>query len=329
VSAAGTGTLSLIAPQPGPITLALVMIAVGARVGLRLHGIGLPGHFLVGYRPPEASPTSLAGARLFDPFHRGQLVAMDETSGAQLWRAPTGSYPDGIAYAHIWMFSDRSARLARTMLSDAVAHGATRIILDLRDNPGGSVDNAAQVASLFTQHLPLAMLRSKTDRGTIDPDPAITPLKVPTTILIDGGSASASEFLAAALQDAHAATVVGQRSAGSIGAAEHFGLDDGSGLEITVSQVLRATGAPLDNAGVLPDVSVRPSDATFSNGHDLALDVASGATVSVAVGQWVETISDGVVFWSGSDAPAVAFGPQPQGSRFEIAASPIGTRVLI
>ena len=246
-----------------------------------------------------------------------------------------GMLPDGVGYVHVWTFSTSSAAQVTGLLGSEVGAGARRIVLDLRDDPGGSLGDARAIASLFTHRAPLGLVQSKGQSYAVNPLPDVRLLNLPADVIIDGGSAYASEFVAAALQDAGAATVVGSRSAGAIGAAGFYGLDDGSGLEITIAQTLRSTGAPLDGVGVQPDLAGPPSAAALSNGHDLALEAAlsghaTGELVTTfPVGTWVVTVVPGAELWSGPDNRAIAFGAQPLGSRYLVVAPPQGGRLFV
>jgi hypothetical protein len=249
-----------------------------------------------------------------------------------------GLLSDKTAYLHIWTFSLPSAAQARHLLLSELAQQAVRVIVDVRGNPGGSIENARIMASAFTHHDPLALLHGKSDDGALDSDHAVPLVNLPVIVLVDGGSASASELFAAALQDAHAAVIVGSRTAGDIGTAALYQLDDGSGLEITVAQLLRATGTPLDGIGVKPDIAAPLSAAALSAGHDSTLERALALPRNLAslpaagpglVGHWVESFVPNAPIWSGPDGRAVAFGTRPQWSFFLVVAPQQGPRLFV
>jgi len=244
--------------------------------------------------------------------------------------------PGNTGYVRIWSFSVTSGAEAIDMLRGDLKQQVSRIILDLRGNPGGSIFSARQVASAFTHRGPLATFQHRSDQWPLDVDSSVSLVNLPVTVLIDGGSASASEIVASALQDAHAATIVGSTSAGDVGTAGLFQLSDGGGLEITVAQLLRANGASLDGTGVTPDVSAPLTAAALSSGHDTTLEQAlSGQTGAPTAAlpdtgqRWVETFVADAQLWSGSDAQAAPFGAQPQWAHFLVVAPQQSPRLFV
>ncbi|HEX8967927.1 MAG TPA: S41 family peptidase, partial [Chloroflexota bacterium] len=94
---------------------------------------------------------------------------------------------------------------------------------------------------------------------------------LPLVVLVDGGTASMGEIFAAAMQEHGTATVVGTNTAGSVAAAQVFGLPDGSGLQVTVFDILSADGKPLNRVGVVPDEVIEPDASDIVTGNDRAL----------------------------------------------------------
>ncbi len=163
-----------------------------------------------------------------------------------------------IAVVGINQFSDGAAREARRATRRALADGATGVVLDLRGNPGGLVHEAIGVARLF---LPRgSVVYQEQDRhGERDPvttqdDPVAA--DVPLVVLLDEGSASAAEIVAAALHDNGRARLVGERSFGTGTVLNFFGLSDGSAIRLGVLRWLTPTGRSAFETGVTPDVTV-------------------------------------------------------------------------
>lgn len=291
----------------------------------------------------QAPPAALAEAISRKSWSAGTVVhldlyrprtdhhfSVDVTAAQAALPDLEGGMRSGAAYLHLWLFDGRSARQVQTLLKAEQAQGANAVILDLRDDPGGSLENARAIASMFTHHDPLAIIRGTLDQSDLDADASVPVVTLPVTVLIDSGSASAAEFLAAALQDAHAATIIGTPSAGAIASAELFQLADGSGLEITVAQLLRSTGAPIDGVGVQPDIVAPLTAAALSAGQDATLQAAlSPAPADLATGTWVAVVNTAAQLWSGTDGKAISFGAVPLGSRFLIAAPAHGGRYFV
>lgn len=163
-----------------------------------------------------------------------------------------------IAVVGINQFSEDAAREARRATRRALADGATGIVLDLRGNPGGLVHEAVGVARLF---LPRgSVVFQEEDRAgertpvTTQDDP-VAP-HVPLVVLVDEGSASAAEIVAASLHDNGRARLVGQRTFGTGTVLNLFPLSDGSAIRLGVLRWLTPTGVSAFETGVAPDIAV-------------------------------------------------------------------------
>jgi carboxyl-terminal processing protease len=166
----------------------------------------------------------------------------------------------------------RQVRAAVAMDPKAAQHG---IVLDLRDNPGGLVDEAVEVASVFLDGGPVV---SYQQRGK--PTQTLDALghgdtTTPLVVLVDGNTASAAEIVAAALQDRNRAVVVGSRTFGKGSVQEPATLSDGSAIELTVGRYTTPSGRTIDGVGVQPDLVV-PDDAPPAAAESRALDVLAG-----------------------------------------------------
>jgi carboxyl-terminal processing protease len=131
------------------------------------------------------------------------------------------------------------------------------IILDLRNNPGGLLDEAIRVASEFLAEG--NVLISKNVDGDLQPVPVIkggVATRIPMEVLINEGSASAAEIVAAALQDARRAPLIGQTTFGTGTVLEEFQLSDGSALLLAVQEWLTPAGRSFWHKGLNPDISV-------------------------------------------------------------------------
>jgi carboxyl-terminal processing protease len=155
---------------------------------------------------------------------------------------------------------------------EAGVHG---LVLDLRGNSGGRIDVGTRLLSDF---LPAGTsVYEEIDRGgqnSIHFSRAGSQYDLPLVVLVDGGTASMGEIFASAVQEHGAATILGSNTSGSVAAAQVFGLPDGSGLQVTVFEILSAGGKPLNKVGVVPDEVIEPNPADTAQGADPVLSRA-------------------------------------------------------
>jgi carboxyl-terminal processing protease len=169
--------------------------------------------------------------------------------------------------------------VAQAMRAEAPRH-PRGVVLDLRDNPGGLLDEAVSVASVFLDGGPVVSYeqRGATPR-TLDAfrgGDTTTPL----VVLVNPSTASAAEVVTGALQDRNRAVVVGTRTYGKGSVQEPSRLSDGSALELTVGRYLTPAGRSLDGVGIEPDVLV-PPDAAPEVAERKAIDVITGLVAAI------------------------------------------------
>ena len=174
-------------------------------------------------------------------------------------------------------FTRGVGRWVRSQVDKARAHHLTGLILDLRDDPGGLLDEAVETASAFLDGGPVV---AYDQRGS--PPRVLNALGggdtgIPLVVLVDGGTASAAEIVAAALQDRGRAVLLGSRTFGKGSVQAPTRLSDGSALELTVGHYLTPGGRSLDGIGVEPDVFV-PARAPAAMFEERAMEVLSGLT---------------------------------------------------
>lgn len=167
---------------------------------------------------------------------------------------------EGYAYIRLTSFIENTSRDFKKIVSDhSSRYKSTRgLILDLRKNPGGLLDQAIEMSDLFLNQgtIVTTMDRDKKEKMTVTAKPEDTLPKFPLVVLIDEYSASASEILAAALQDHKRALIMGQRSFGKGSVQNVVRLGDGSGLKLTVARYYTPSGRSIQAEGVIPDVYV-------------------------------------------------------------------------
>jgi carboxyl-terminal processing protease len=169
---------------------------------------------------------------------------------------------NGLAYVRLTSFAESTPRdLTRAVRTlEGQAGGALRgVVLDLRSNPGGVLDAAVQVADSFIAE---GMIVSGTGRVRQarfeEVAHAGDPLEsVPVVVVVNGGSASASEIVAGALQDHGRAQIVGERTYGKGSVQTVMPLGDGVAIKLTTSRYLTPSGRSINGSGIQPDVVVR------------------------------------------------------------------------
>jgi carboxyl-terminal processing protease len=167
-----------------------------------------------------------------------------------------------VAHVRLSSFSDDAAEEMRTAFEEARAAGAGRYILDLRDNPGGRLDQAVEVAGFFLEPGSVAYVRKDAsgERQEIEVEGTPGLLDAPLVVLVNKGSASSSEIVAGALRDNDRATVVGQTTFGTGTVLAEFELDDGSSILLGVAEWLTPDGDFIRDTGIEPDVKVEQGE---------------------------------------------------------------------
>ncbi len=185
---------------------------------------------------------------------------------------------DGIFVIKLYSFSANSAGLFRDAIEQFAKSGADKLLLDLRGNPGGYLDSAVDISSWF---LPKGKTVVTEDYGN-NRKPEIFRSrgydvftdKLKFVILIDGGSASASEIVAGAMQDHGRAKLVGDKSYGKGSVQEAIKITPDTLLKITVAKWLTPNGNSISEKGLIPDYKVEFTRKDFDNKKDPQLDKA-------------------------------------------------------
>jgi carboxyl-terminal processing protease len=162
-----------------------------------------------------------------------------------------------IAHIKITNFTERTADELDTAMKSLTDQKATGIILDLRGNPGGLLDQVVEVASFFLTEG--VVVQTKSNRGeitTYNVKEDRPKNDLPMVVLVDKASASASEVLAGALQDRGRATIAGTTTYGKGSVNVLYPLSDGSGLYITTARWLTPNGRLIEGHGIEPDIKL-------------------------------------------------------------------------
>ncbi len=184
--------------------------------------------------------------------------------------------PNGIAYVQITTFGDNTTQELTSTLHTLLAQKPRGLVLDLRDNGGGFVETAVQVVSQF-QGTGVVFYEQPGDgsKKPYDVIPGGLATKIPMVVLINEGTASASEITSGALQDYGRAKLVGVVSYGKGSEQNWVPLDNNQGaVRITVAHWLTPNGRQIDKKGLTPDVYVPMTAADRQAGRDPQLDAA-------------------------------------------------------
>ncbi|MBI2177185.1 MAG: S41 family peptidase [Candidatus Tectomicrobia bacterium] len=177
-------------------------------------------------------------------------------------------FPDQIGYIRLRSFQGTTGAEVRDALSQLMAQKARGLVLDLRNNPGGLLSQAVEVSDIFLEPGNLIVytkgrLESQQQRFTSSTRGAGA--EIPLLVIVNAGSASASEIVAGALQDLKRAPVLGEKTFGKGSVQTIVPLSDGSGLRLTTALYYTPKGRLIQGEGIEPDVKV-PSETPLPSG---------------------------------------------------------------
>ena len=269
----GVGLGVLIGGDPPGLITRVAPDGPGASAGLQ------EGDVIVGADGKDLSTADAPtlGTALSGPQGAAISLSIDRGSGPQTVDVTRGAYyfpplesrmlPDGVGYLRLSDFVISGTTLPNgtellsdldRRLDDLDAQGAQALVLDLRGNGGGSVQTSDELLGRFLPDTTRSVHES--DRRGHDTyelaSGRLRARQLPMAVMINGGSASASEITAAALRDAHRAVLVGQRTAGAVASSELLPLPGGGALQIAVAAAdAGESTAQLDGVGITPDVA--------------------------------------------------------------------------
>ncbi len=183
----------------------------------------------------------------------------------------------GVGYARISQFSDNTGEDLAKGVAAMIARNGGRplkgLLLDLRNNPGGVLEAAVAVSDEFLDKGVIVTARGRTEesRFEMDATPGDDLKGAPIVVLVNSGSASAAEIVAAALHDNHRATLVGRRTFGKGSVQTIIPLSDSRALKLTTSRYFTPSGASINHKGIEPDVLIErdagPAPGTGGEGE--------------------------------------------------------------
>jgi len=182
---------------------------------------------------------------------------------------------DGIFVIKISNFNDDTLNLFYEAVNTVLLKNPTGIILDLRNNPGGYLETAVDIASEWVEAGPVVAEQFGENKRNEYPSNGKARLKnIPTIVLVNQGSASASEILAGALRDYKKATIVGEKTYGKGSVQTLRDLSDGSALKITVAKWLTPAGDFINDKGLDPNIVMEMKEKDIDNNLDPQFDKA-------------------------------------------------------
>ena len=220
-----------------------------------------------------------AGSTVKLKIVRDKSQTLDFSIGRQTINLPsvtTKTLANNIGYIQIGTFANDTSSLMQKAAQQFKDAGVKGIVLDLRNDPGGLLDAAVNVSSLW---LPsgtnvLQERRGSTVTQSYNAIGGDTLHGIPTVVLINEGSASASEITAGALHDNKAARLIGTKSYGKGVVQQLINLGDGGQLKVTVASWYRPDGQNINHKGITPDDIVKLSDEDIKAAKDSQLDAA-------------------------------------------------------
>ena len=166
---------------------------------------------------------------------------------------------DDIGYLKLTQFKHNTHEEARSAIREMMRNGMRALILDLRNNGGGLLDASVKIVSMFVKSGLVVETKGRSERANekyyVDKSQYLT--NMPVVVLINSGSASASEIVAGALSDRKRAKLIGEKSFGKGSVQTLFPLTDGSGVYVTIARYYTPSGKVIDHVGLSPDIEVK------------------------------------------------------------------------
>ncbi len=208
-------------------------------------------------RGPAGSDVVLTLAR------DGETLELTITRAAVVIPAVETETIGDVGYVRLSTFSGRAASQFEEAVIDRLSDGVDSLIIDLRNNPGGFLTTAIDVTSVFLEDGQVVVTEGP---GQASDYPvhgdAVVPAGMPVYIVVNKGSASASEVVAATLQERDRAVVVGENTFGKNTVQQRFDLSNGGALKLTIARWLTPDGHDFGGTGVTPDVPLDVADLT-------------------------------------------------------------------
>jgi carboxyl-terminal processing protease len=215
------------------------------------------------------------GSTVVLTIRRGESITFPVAIVRALIEVPSvkkAMLPNKAGYLRIIEFNPQTPNRVEEAVNDFKAQGASGLVVDLRNNPGGLLSAVVDTADLFLDSGVIVSTKSRTlfENATYQAKPSlVVPKEWPVVVLINRGSASASEILAGALKDHKRAYLIGERSYGKGVVQQIFPLGE-TGFKLTMSRYYTPSDASIDKVGIPPDLEIKEPDLTEAETKDLA-----------------------------------------------------------
>ena len=296
LGADSSGDVEIIAPLSG---------SPAAKAGLKPKDViaTIDGQSTSGLSPDTAvnKIRGPAGTKVALGIVRGGTQQLNVTITRANITAPsvtTKILPGNIGYLQISSFADDTSSLAEQAAQKFVQQDHVKgVILDLRDDPGGEVNAAVNVSSLWLQQGKVIMQERGNENQTYSSTGSDTLRGLPTVVLVNDGSASASEITAGALHDNGAARIIGTKSYGKGVVQALLNLSGGAELKVTVASWYRPNGQNINHKGITPDQIVQLTDAEAKAGNDTQLKAAEAYLQKMMHGRRLRPLRVGKIYF--------------------------------
>jgi len=213
----------------------------------------------------------------------GEQVSFDITRETiELPNLIANRTPEGLGYVRLFGFSRGAGEQLRSEVEELTESGAEGIILDLRDNGGGLFSEGVSVASVFIEEGEIVSYKERSEPEVVYDAQGDAFEDVPLVVLVNEGTASASEIVTGALQDTNRAVVVGTNTYGKGSVQEVLPLADASALKLTIGAYFTPEGQKINGSGIEPDVEVDSDPATQK---ERAKEILQGIIISASGAQ--------------------------------------------
>ncbi len=214
---------------------------------------------------PEGTQVTLTILR------EGESDYRDVTINRKKLESPTVEFEmleDGMAYIQITEFDDVTVEQYAEAYAEAKTSNMSGMILDLRANPGGSLNAVVEIAQMMLPEGLIVYTEDKAGKRSEYFCDGQQELDVPLVVLVDGNSASAAEILSGAIQDYKLGTLVGTTTFGKGIVQQIIGLNDGSAIKMTISSYFTPNGRNIHGTGIEPDVECEFDGETYYSTED-------------------------------------------------------------
>lgn len=185
-----------------------------------------------------------------------------------IWRVVPES--EHVGYVQILLFTSRTPDELKTALQDLLSQNVDSLVLDLRNNSGGLLQESVQVAAQFLDGGVIVYEKTSTEEQALNAEQGGLATNIPLVVLVNQGTASAAELVAGAIRDRDRGVLIGQTTYGKGTVQQIFRLSDDSSLHITSAEWLTPTKQHIDGTGLEPNIAMIPD----ANGRDVELGEA-------------------------------------------------------